>query len=152
MSNSLQPHGPTACQAPLPWDFPWEWVAMPSSRGSSQPRDQTCVSAPPALADGFFTTSATWEAIYIYIHTKIHRYISHVIISLRKAIVVVQLLSHVWLCDPMDCSILGFPVLHHLLELAQTHVHWVSDAIQPSHSLSSPSPPAFILSQHQHLF
>ena len=49
------------------------------------------------------------------------------------------------LCDPMDCSTLGFPVLHHLPELAQTHVHWVSDAIQPSHPLSSPSP-ALILS------
>ena len=51
--------------------------------------------------------------------------------------VVVQLLSHVRLCNPMECSKPGFPVLHSLLELAQTHVHWVSDAIQPSHSLSS---------------
>ena len=54
--------------------------------------------------------------------------------------------------DPVNCSILGFPVLHHLLEFAQTHVHWVSDAIQPSHPLSSPSFPAFSLSQHQGLF
>jgi len=53
------------------------------------------------------------------------------------------------LCDPADCSTPGFPVLHHLPELAQTHVHWVSDAIQPSHPLSSLSPPAFNLSQHQ---
>ena len=50
----------------------------------------------------------------------------------------------------MDCSTPGFPVLHHLLEFAQTHVRWVSDAIQ--HLLSSPSPPAFNLSQHQGLF
>ena len=49
----------------------------------------------------------------------------------------------------MDCSTPGFPVLHHLPELAQTHVHWVSDAIQPSHPLSSPSPPVFSRSQHQ---
>ena len=55
-------------------------------------------------------------------------------------------------CDPMDCSMPGFPILHHLRELAQTHVHWVSDAIQPSYPLSSPSPPAFNLSQHQGLF
>ena len=55
----------------------------------------------------------------------------------------VQSLSHVQLCDPMDCSMSGFPVHHQLLELAQTHVHRVSDAIQPSHPLSSPSPPAF---------
>ena len=53
------------------------------------------------------------------------------------------------LCDPMGCSMPGFPVHYQLLELAKTHVHWVSDAIQPSHSLSSPSPPAFTLSQHQ---
>ena len=53
------------------------------------------------------------------------------------------------LCDPMDCSMPGFLILHHLPELAQTHVHWVSDAIQTSHPLSSPSPPAFNLSQHQ---
>ena len=56
------------------------------------------------------------------------------------------------LCDPMDCTMPGFPVLHHLPELAQIHVHWVSDAIQPSHALSSPSSPAFNLSQHQGLF
>ena len=55
------------------------------------------------------------------------------------------------LCDPMDCSMPGFPVPHQLLELAQTHVHQVSDAIQPSHPLSSPSP-ASNLSQHQGLF
>ena len=56
------------------------------------------------------------------------------------------------LCNPMDCSTPGFPVHHQLPELAQTHVHWVSDAIQPSHPLSSPSPPALNLSQHQGLF
>ena len=49
------------------------------------------------------------------------------------------------LCNPMGCSMPGFPVLYHLLELAQTHVHCVSDAIQPPHPLSSPSPPAFNL-------
>ena len=54
------------------------------------------------------------------------------------------------LCDPMDCSTPGFPVLHYLLEFAQTHVHWVGDAIQP-HPVSSPSP-ALNLSQHQGLF
>ena len=65
----------------------------------------------------------------------------------------VQLLSHVWLfATPMDCSTPGFPVHHQLLELSQTHVHQVGDAIQPSHPLSSPCPPAFNLSQHQGLF
>ena len=56
------------------------------------------------------------------------------------------------LCNPMNCSTPGLPVHHQLLEFTQTHVHWVSDAIQPSHSLSSPSPPALNPSQHQSLF
>ena len=56
------------------------------------------------------------------------------------------------LCNPMDCSMPGFPVHQQLWELAQTLVHWVGDAIQPSHPLSSPSPPSFNLSQHQGLF
>ena len=64
----------------------------------------------------------------------------------------VQSLSRVWLCNPMDCSIPGLPVHHQLTEFAKTHIHWVSDAIQPSHPLSSPSPPALNLSQHQGLF
>ena len=51
--------------------------------------------------------------------------------------------------DPMDSSTPGFPVHHQFTELIQIHVHWVSDATQPSHPLSSPSPPAFDLSQHQ---
>ena len=55
------------------------------------------------------------------------------------------------LCHPMDCSTSGFPLRHQLPELIQTPVHWVSDAIQSSHPLLSPSP-AFNLSQHQDLF
>ena len=64
----------------------------------------------------------------------------------------VQSLSCVWLCHPMDCSMPGFPVHHQLPELTQTHVYWVGDANQPSHPLSSPSPLAFNLFQHQGLF
>ena len=56
------------------------------------------------------------------------------------------------LCYPMDCSTPGFHVHHQLPELAQTHIHWVSAAIQPSHPRASPSPPTFNLSQHQGLF
>ena len=56
------------------------------------------------------------------------------------------------LCNPMNRSTPGLPVHHQLPESTQTHVHRVSDAIQPSHPLSSPSPPAFNLSQHQDLF
>ena len=56
------------------------------------------------------------------------------------------------LCDPMDCIMLGLPVHQQLPEFTQTHVHLVGDTIQPSHPLSSPSPPAFNLSQHQRSF
>ena len=56
------------------------------------------------------------------------------------------------LSDPMNCSMPGLPVQHQLLEPTQTHVHWVSDAIQPSHPLSSPSPPALNPSPHRGLF
>ena len=56
------------------------------------------------------------------------------------------------LCDPMNHSTPGLPVHHQLPEFTQTHVHWVSDAIQPSHPLLSPSPPAPNPSQHQSLF
>ena len=78
----------------------------------------------------------------------------------------VQSLSHVWLfatpwvaaqscltlCNPMSCSTPGLPVHHQLAEFTQTHVHRVSDIIQPSHPLSSPSPPALNIFQHQGLF
>ena len=60
--------------------------------------------------------------------------------------------SHPTLCDPMDHSMPGLPAHHQLPEFIQTHVHWVGDAIQPSHPLLSPSLPDFNLSQHQGLF
>ena len=56
------------------------------------------------------------------------------------------------LCDPVDCRTPGFPIHHQLPEPIQTHVHWIGDAIQPSPTLSSPSPPTFNLSQRQGLF
>ena len=76
-----------------------------------------------------------------------------VLFFLRKAIQfssVAQLCPTV--CDPMNRITPGLPVHHQLPEFTQTHVHWVGDAIQPSHPLSSPSPPALNLSQHQVLF
>ena len=70
---------------------------------------------------------------------------------IKRNVVVVWSLSHALsLCDPMDCSIPGFPVLRYLPEFSQTHVHWVDDAIQPSHPFSPR--PAFNLSHHQGLF
>ena len=71
---------------------------------------------------------------------------------LKSGSFVVQSLSHVRLCDPVDCSMPAILVLHCLLEVTQTHVLWIGDAIQPSHPLSFLSLPAFNLSQHQGLF
>ena len=86
-----------------------------------------------------YTYVHIYVCVCIYIHTQIYKFSS-----------VTQ--SRLTLCNPMDCSTPGFPVHHQLPELTQTHVHWASDAIQLSHPLSSPSPPAFNLSQHQGLF
>ena len=74
------------------------------------------------------------------------------LIDLHLEVISLLLLLFSPVCDPMDCRTPDFCILHHLPELAQTHVHRVSDAIQPSHPLSSPSPPAFNPSQHQGLF
>ena len=88
-----------------------ERVAVPFSRGSSWPRDWTCVSC---IAGRFFTIWATREAL-----------MSCCCCSVAK--------SFPTLWDPTDCSTPGFPVLHYLLEFVQIHVHWVDDAIQLSH-------------------
>ena len=84
--------------------------------------------------------------IVFHKHSKIKHCISHI----ERCCSVVKL--YLTLCNPMDCSTSDFPVLHYLPEFAQSHDHWVSDAIEPSHPLSPPSPPAFNLSQHQDLF
>ena len=109
-----------------------EWAAYPFSRGSSRPSNQTGVSC---IAGGFFTNWVMREALEWHC------------IQFRS-----EAQSCLTLCDPMDYSTPGFPVLHQLPELIQTHVHQVSDVIQSSHPLSSPSPPALNLFQHQGLF
>ena len=106
-----------------------EWVAVPFLRGSSQPRGWTQVSR---IAGRFLTSWATREEGSVQFSS------------------VTQ--SCPTLCDPMNRSTPGLPVHHHLPESTQTHVHQVSNAIQPSHPLSSPSPPASNPSQHQSLF
>ena len=116
-----------------------ECVAIPFSRGSSWSRDWTRVSC---NAGRFFYHLS-------YRGSSPASPITSVLV-LPNDCSVTQ--ARPTLSDPMDCSTSGFPVLYHLLELAQTHVHWVSDAIQPSHPLSPSSPPAFNLSQHQGLF
>ena len=108
------------------------WVAISSSRGPPRLRDQTCVSCVSCIAGRFFTKQP------------LRRFSSDQFSS------VVQLC--LTLCNRMNHSTPGLPVHHQLPEFTQTHVHWVGDAIQPSHPLSFPSPSTFNLSQHQGLF
>ena len=112
----------------------WSGLPFPSPGHLPDPGIKTASLTSPALTGGFFSTSTTWEAPQKASQSVIHS------------------LSHVWLCDPTDCSTPGFPVYHQLPKLAQTHVHQVDDGSQPSHPLSSPSPLAFNLPQHQGLF
>ena len=118
-----------------------KWVTVSFPRGSFPCRDRTCVSVSPALASGFFTTVPPGKAQYVL---DMCYYTCNQFSSVAQ--------SRLTLCHPMDCSTPGLPVHHQLPELAQTHVHPVGDAKQPSHPLWSPSPPAFNLSQHQDLF
>ena len=97
----------------------------------------------PALAFYHWATQGSPQFTFLFI-------ISPVSFKLCCHCIVDQ--SCLTLCNPMDYSAPGFPVLHYSPEFAQTHVHWVSDTIQPSHSLSPPSPPALNLFQHQGLF
>ena len=110
-----------------------EWVAMPSFRVSSQPRDWTHIPWVSCTAGRFFTPEQLGKLLKRFQFSS-----------------VVQ--SCPTLCDPMNCSTPGLPVHHKLLEFTQTHAHRVGDAIQPSHPLLSPSPPAPSPSQHQGLF
>ena len=89
--------------------------------------------------------TCTWNASSSFIHNFLN--LEAVVVAFTDCCSVPK--SCLDLCDPMDCSPPGFPVLCCLLELAQTPVHWVGDAIQPSYPLSPPSPLAFNLSQHQ---
>ena len=117
-----------------------EWVAIFYSRGSSPPRDRTQVFC---IAGRSFTNWAIMEALiedYLFLKWEHNKIFSSVAQSCPT------------LCDPMNRSTPGLPVHHHLPEFTQTQVLWVSEAIQPSHPLSSPSPPAPNPSQHQSLF
>ena len=108
-----------------------EQIAISYSRGSFPPRDKT---------QDILYLLHWWMGSLSLCYLEAHQFSS------------VQSFSCVRLCNPMDCSTPGFPVHHQLPELTQTHVLRVIDAIQPSWSLSSLSPPAFNLSQHQGLF
>ena len=112
---------------------------------------------PESSSVPFFTSPQSFENYPMILRLlcfKVSQYVIFLsadrLLSCCKVSSVTQSCPTLW--DPMDCNTPGFPVHHQLPELAQTHVHWVSDAIQPSHPLSSPSLPAFNLSHHQGLF
>ena len=88
-----------------------------------------------------------WLSTWIHVNTHVHAHNANMKITFFRPVAQ----SCPTLCNPMGCSTPGLPVHHQLPECAQTHVHWVGDAIQPSHPLSSPSPPVFNLSQLQGL-
>ena len=116
-----------------------EWVSISFFRGSSPPRDWTHISY---IAGVFFTAEPLGKPS---IHgTRTNNPKIHQLSSVAQ--------SCATLCNPRNCSMPGLPVHHQLPESTQTHVHWVGDAIQPSHPLLSPSLPALYLSQHQGLF
>ena len=141
-----------------PWDFPGKntgvdchfllqgiFLTQGSNHGSLIGR-RILYSEPSEKPN--YKLPATKTTIIIFHHMVLH--IHNVKILSVQFSSVAQ--SCPTLCDPMGCSMPGLPVHHQLPEFTQTHVHRVGDAIQPSHPLSSPSPPAPNPSQHQSLF
>ena len=104
----------------------------------------------PTYTVVFFFVSLDWHALLLLLYFVCLFVCFFSYLMVLCGCLVVKLCPTHW--DPTNCSIPGFPALHCLLEFAQTHVHWLSDAIQPSHPLSPPSPPVFNLSQPQSLF
>ena len=123
---------------------------MDNQQGCSTRNSAQCYGA--AWMGGEF--GEEWIHVYAWlspfpVHLKLSQ---HCLLTGYFVVVVYQLLSRVRLCNPMNCSMPGFSVLPYLRELAQTHVQWVSDDVQPSHSLLPSFPPALNLSHHQGLF
>ena len=140
------------CHAPLSMEFSQQeyWSGLPCSPPGDllDPRIEPATSA---LAGKFFTISAMWETEFSLYHPYLYScHLKYVSLAWLIFSSVAQSCSTLLYC--MDCSMPGFPAGHQLPELDQTHVHQVSDAIQPSHPLLSPSPSVFNLFQHQGLF
>ena len=149
----------------LAWRIPWmeepgglqsmgslrvghNWVTSLSlwciGEGNGNPLQCSCLENP---RDG----AAWWAAVsgVAQSRTQLKRLSSSSMVSVQFSSVTQSCPTF---CDPMNRSMPGLPVHHQLPEFTQTRIHWVSDAIQPSHPLSSPSPPAPNPSQHQSLF
>ena len=110
-----------------------EWITISSSRVSSQPRDQTHITFLSCSCRWILTTEPFGKPTILYTWNQYD--------ILNQFSSIAQSCPTLW--DPMDCSTPGLPVHHQLPEPPQTHVHPISDAIQPSHILSSPSPPSY---------
>ena len=162
MSDSVRPHSPPG--SPVPGILQarvLEWVAISFSNAwkwKVKMKSLRCVQlfaiswtaayqAPPSMG---FSRQEYWSGVplpsppHIAIGLLIRLVYCSCCCSITK--------SCPTLCDPVNCTMPGFPALHYLLELAQTPVHWISDAIQPSHPVSPPSLLVLNLSQHQSLF
>ena len=156
MSDSVRPHRRQPNRLLHPWDSPgkntgvgYHFLLQCMKMKSESEVAQSCptlhnpmdCSPPGSSIHGIFQTRVLeWVAIAFLGYYN----------SMRGLRSVAQ--SCLTLCDPMNCSTPGLPVHHQLPKFTQTHVHRVSDAIQPSHPLSSPSPLAPNPSQHQSLF
>ena len=154
LSNSLPPHG-LQLASPLSMGLPRQehWSGLPFSSPEDLP-DLGTKPMPSTSVGGFFKTEPPGKPINcLERHWGKKNYGKMgMAILVEKAQFSSVTQSCPNLCNPMDCSSPGFPVHHQLPEIAQTHVHRVSDIIQPSHPLWPPSPPAFSLPQHQGLF
>ena len=145
-----------------------EWVTISYSRGSLGPRDWihvSCVFCTGHWAMWLFTTEPPGKPLELTRATSkpVSFNFTLIVLSLDPLTPISKSQCHIslvqfshpvvpTLCNPINCSKPGLHVHHQLLKLAQTHVSWVGDAIQPSRPLLSPSPPTFNLSQHQGLF
>ena len=134
VSDSLRPHGLQPTRLLCPWNFPGKNTGLGCH----------------FLLQGIFPTQGPNLHISCVLHWQVDSLPPGKPQSLPQFSSVAQLCPT--LCDPMNRSTPGLPVHHQLPEFTQTHVHRVGDAIQPSHPLSSPSPPAPNPSQHQGLF
>ena len=124
-------------------------VTISFPRGSSWPRYQTSISCVSCIAGGFFINWAIREASIIqHILWEMQKWIWHNYYTQRPQHIEEESSDQIrsvaqscpTLCNPMNCSTPGLPVQHQLPEFTETHIHRVSDAIQPPHPLSSPSP------------
>ena len=149
MSDSLRPHGLQHTRLPCPSPTPRAYLnSCPSSRWCLPTVSSSVVPFSSRLQS--FPASGSFQMSQLFVSGGQSIGASASVLPMNQFSSVAQ--SCLTLCDPMDCSMPGLPVHHQLPECTQIHVHWVSDAIQLSHPLSSPSPPAFNLSQHQGLF